>query len=184
MAGRPHEECIRTIFDSLTESEIEVLISETQEEDNRVVAELGGALYPGVAGGLLQLSKKFPLFIVSNCQRGYIETFLKWSGYTEFFQDFECWGNTGLSKAENLRMLMDRNGLGQPVYIGDTVGDQRAADSCGVPFFFVKYGFGSCERAHFHASSFEELAQYFLERMLAYESFRKLSQSHSNDTRR
>jgi hypothetical protein len=40
------------------------------------LGERGGLLYPGVREGLAQLKEKYPLFIVSNCQSGYIETFI------------------------------------------------------------------------------------------------------------
>ena len=48
------------------------LVAETQLEDNKVVAELGGQVFPDVEAGLRRLSVRYPLFIVSNCQTGYI----------------------------------------------------------------------------------------------------------------
>lgn len=62
------------------------------------VAELGGLLYPHIEAGLRRLLVRYPLFIVSNCQAGYIEAFLEWSGLAECFRDFGCSGNTRLSK--------------------------------------------------------------------------------------
>jgi phosphoglycolate phosphatase len=111
--GKPHEQCIRDVFVGVPEAHIRTLIAETQVEDNRAAAELGGVLYPHVADGVRRLAARYPLFIVSNCQRGYIETFHQWSGLGACFRDFECWGNTGLTKAANLRLLIERNGLRQ-----------------------------------------------------------------------
>src|SRR5204863_100821 len=85
---------------------------------------------------------RHPLFIVSNCQAGYVETFYRWSGLGPCFRDFECWGNTGRTKAENLAMLIARNGLRRTLLVGDTPGDQAAARECGVPFVYVDYGSG------------------------------------------
>src|SRR6266513_535092 len=79
VAGKPHEECIRETF-----------VAETQMEENRLVAEQGGVLYPKVEDGIWQLRARYPLFIVSNCQAGYIETFLAWSTLGSCFRDFEC----------------------------------------------------------------------------------------------
>jgi len=161
VTGLPHEQCIRRVFEGLPEEKIRVLIQETMEEDNRVISEKGGDLYPGVEEGLTKLKDRFPLFIVSNCQTGYIETFLKWSKFS-FFQDFECWGNTGLSKAENLKKLIARNRLASPIFVGDTVGDQSAAQACQVPFVHVEYGFGKCVEKDLAVGSFEELTQKLL----------------------
>jgi phosphoglycolate phosphatase len=160
VTGRPHEQCIRDVFTGLPEDLLALLSAETATEDVRLVAELGGTLYPGVADGLARLARRLPLFIVSNCQAGYIETFLAWSGLGEHFRDFECWGSTGLAKADNLRRLVDRNGLRAPVLVGDTPGDQGAARECAVPFLHVDYGFGECPDAERRFSSFTALADW------------------------
>jgi phosphoglycolate phosphatase len=160
--GKPHEQCIREVFVGVPEPQILTLIAETQVEDNRAAAELGGVLYPSVGDGVRRLAARFPLFIVSNCQAGYVETFHQWSGLGACFQDFECWGNTGLTKTANLRLLIERNGLRHPCFVGDTVGDQAAARDCGVPFFYVDYGFGDCPSADRRFTSFAELTDWLL----------------------
>ncbi len=162
VVGKPHDQCIREVFVGLPESDVRVLIEETLVEDNRAVAELGGILYPDVESGLRQLAARFPLFIVSNCQAGYIETFLGWTGLGSCFRDFECWGNTGRAKAANLSALIERNGLLRPVLVGDTAGDQSAARECGVPFVYVDYGFGACADVDRRFSSFGALVAWLL----------------------
>jgi len=162
VTGRPHEDCIRRIFVGLPEAQLILLATETATEDVRLVAEIGGTLYPGVEAGLPRLSERLPLFIVSNCQAGYIETFLTWSGLGTLFRDVECWGNTGLSKAANLARLIDRNGLRAPVLVGDTPGDESAARECGVPFVHVDWGFGDCPGADRRFSSFGALTDWLL----------------------
>jgi phosphoglycolate phosphatase len=162
VTGKPHEECIREVFAGLHETHIATLDAETQLEDNRVVAELGGALFGDVEAGLRQLCARYPLYIVSNCQAGYIETFFQWSRLGGCFHDFECWGNTGLSKPQNLRVLIDRNELRHPVFVGDTSGDQAAARDCNIPFLHAAYGFGQCPNADHHFASFSTLTTYLL----------------------
>jgi phosphoglycolate phosphatase len=157
VAGRPHEMCIRHVFADLEEAHIATLVAETPEEDNRAVAALGGRLFPGVRLGLNRLQRLLPLFIVSNCQAGYIETFLRLTAFDGLFRDFECWGRTGLSKADNLRSVVARNGLDAPLFVGDTDGDQAAAGACGVPFIHASYGFGACLDPDFCAASFVDL---------------------------
>src|ERR1051325_10266213 len=48
VTGLPHEQCIRQIFQGLSEGILQLLITETMEEDNNVIADMGGELYPGV----------------------------------------------------------------------------------------------------------------------------------------
>src|SRR5262249_3141504 len=146
----------------LAEAHILTLAAETQTEDNRVVAELGGELFADVDAGLRRLCARYPLFIVSNCQAGYVETFFQWSTLGGCFRDFECWGNTGLTKTQNLRVVIDRNRLGRPVFVGDTPGDQTAARDCGVQFIHAAYGFGICRDAEHSVASFSALTSHLL----------------------
>jgi phosphoglycolate phosphatase len=162
VTGKPHEQCVREVFVGVPEAHLLTLIALTQVEDNKAVAELGGELYPHVEAGLRRLFARYPLFIVSNCQAGYIEAFLQWSGLAECFRDFECWGNTGLSKAGSLRALIERNGLRHALLVGDTPGDQEAARECRVPFLYVDYGFGVCRDADRRFSSFRDLTDWLL----------------------
>ena len=160
--GLPHRECVRRIFVGFPEHQLALLTDETASEDNRLAAEMGGAFYPGVEDGVARLSRRLPLFIVSNCQARYIETFLGLNGMAKHFRDFECWGNTGLSKAGNLKLIVDRNALGAPVFVGDALGDQSAARECGVPFVYVDWGFGECHAADRRFSSFDALTEWLL----------------------
>lgn len=179
VTGLAHEKCIRQVFQGLSERELKVLIEETQTEDNIAVAELGGNLYPGVSEGLLSLSEALPIFIVSNCQSGYIEQFLEMHRFTKYFRDFECWGNTGHSKSENLKNLIKRNQLKSPVFVGDTKGDEKAAIDNGIPFWHVTYGFGDCDSFAAQFREFPDLVQHTItsvkfrmEEILATDSLR------------
>lgn len=162
VTGLPHDRCIREVFVGLDEAALLRLIEDTSVEDNATIAALGGALYPGVRAGLARLAERGPLFIVSNCQAGYIELFLQQTGLGGLFRDIECWGNTGEAKPENLRRLITRNRLARPVFVGDTEGDQRAAEACSIPFVHVAYGFGRCPSTATFAASFEDLVEKLL----------------------
>ena len=162
VTGTPHEQCIREIFAGLPEADLAALAAETAVEDVRLVGERGGDLFPDVHAGLQQLAACYPLFIVSNCQAGYIEAFQEWSGLGACFRDFECWGNTRLTKSANLKMLIERNRLRHAVFIGDTPGDQAAAQECRVPFLHADYGFGRCPDAAHRFSSFAALTGWLL----------------------
>lgn len=99
-------------------------------------------LYPDIRETIAALSGTHRLFIVSNCQSGYIELFLRKTGLEKYITDIECFGNTKKTKGENIRLVMDRNFPGSTCYVGDTAGDQKAAAQAGIPFIFASYGFG------------------------------------------
>ena len=113
------------------------------KRENEYLEEHGGMIYPGVKETLEKLQKEYGLYIVSNCQCGYIEQFLRKTQLEAYIKDIECFGNTGKNKGENIRLLVKRNSLKAPVYIGDTKGDCDASKEAGVPFIFASYGFGN-----------------------------------------
>ena len=115
--------------------------------------------YEGVIETLKKLSSIIPIFIVSNCQSGYIELVIEKNKITPLIKDFECFGNTGKSKAENIKLVASRNGLKAPVYVGDTQGDYEACKEAGVPFIWAAYGFGKPEDNNYYAKldSFTQL---------------------------
>lgn len=140
--GLPASEIARRLFTGYDAPAQEVC-GACMADECGYLAQHGGALYPGVPQMLAALAAQAPLFIVSNCQDGYIQSFLTWSGLGRLFQDFECEGRTGLSKAENIRLVVQRNGLHSPVYIGDTALDEASACAAGCPFVHAAYGFGN-----------------------------------------
>lgn len=113
--------------------------------------------YPNVKATIKKLSEKLPVFIVSNCQSGYIELFLEKTKLKEYITDFECFGNTGKSKGENIKLLAGRNHLENPVYVGDTMGDMESAAYAGIPFIWAAYGFGTVKNAAYKIDGFDEL---------------------------
>ena len=92
--------------------------------------------------GLKQLKENYRLFIVSNCQAGYIEVFLETSGLGSYFEGHLCPGDTGNAKADNICKIIQEYHLKAPVYVGDTLGDFNATKTAGIPFVFASYGFG------------------------------------------
>ena len=112
-----------------------------QEEHKALLAQCA-PLYPALEDTLRQLKEKYRLFIVSNCQAGYIEVFLETSGLGSYFEGHLCPGDTGNAKADNIRQIIRDYNLKTPVYVGDTLGDFNATKDAGIPFVFASYGFG------------------------------------------
>ena len=117
----------------------------------------GNFLFPDVVETISQLAAAHRIFIVSNCQAGYIELFMKKSGTEPYIEDWECFGNTGNGKGDNILRLMQRNGITNAVYIGDTQGDYEASQKAKIPFIFAQYGFGQAEGCERAIASLKEL---------------------------
>ena len=136
---------LERLLPGLSPEEQSRVISHCCKTENEYLAQHGAPLYPGEEQVLAALSKKYSLFVVSNCEKGYIETYFSSTGMGKYFTGFESAGNTGLTKAENIALVVKRHGLKGPVYVGDTVLDYKSATGAGVPFIHAAYGFGTVE---------------------------------------
>ncbi len=127
------------------------------EYENRFLREHGGRIYPNTESTLRKLSERYRLFIVSNCQSGYIEAFWDHYGLGGLFEDKLCWGDNRLEKSENIRLIIERNGLKDALYVGDTQGDCDSAYKAGARFAHAAYGFGTADRCDYRLSDISEL---------------------------
>ncbi|MFC7785275.1 HAD family hydrolase [Rossellomorea sp. GCM10028870] len=159
--GLQMKEIGKKLFPELNEEEREQLLKDLSSHEIPHLSKHGGSLYNHVEKVLVELSKKYKLFIVSNCQDGYIEAFYDYHGLDKHFIDYENPGRTGLSKGENIKLIIERNHLIDPVYVGDTEGDQRAAKEAGIPFIYARYGFGEAKEYTQAIDSFDELLNIF-----------------------
>ncbi|MCM3125199.1 HAD family hydrolase [Mesobacillus sp. AQ2] len=155
--GLQMNEITRKFFPTLNDNERQEIIKDCCEVEHSVIEKSGGVLFDNVENVLKELSRKYKLFIVSNCQDGYIEAFYKYHRLDQYFLDFENPGRTGLSKGENIKLIIERNNLSNPVYVGDTQGDLDAARFANIPFIYAEYGFGQVSEYDMKVKSFEEL---------------------------
>ena len=158
--GKPMDEIARLVFPEESE-ENRARIMERGERYEEEVLECNtrDLSYPGVAETIKELSEHIDICVVSNCQAGYIELACKKMGISEYIHDHECFGDHGRYKAENIRLVAERNGYRAPVYIGDIQGDCDAAREAGVKFIHAAYGFGKVNGADGVINSFEELKE-------------------------
>ena len=140
--GMTAPDLMATLFPKLSKERHLELFDRCCQVENVYLRQHGGKLYPRMEETLAKLSEKVPLFIVSNCNTEYIPCFLDAHQLHQYFRDWECIGRTGRPKGENIRLVVQRNGLSRPVYLGDTSMDQKAAEEAGVPFLHAAYGFG------------------------------------------
>ena len=140
--GLTTKEIGQTLFPKSSEKEQEELMICCGAAEQRLLPHTGGILYPHLEETLKELKQSVPLFIVSNCDQGYIEAFLSYHQLTDYFTDHLCYGDTGRAKAENIRAIVKKHRLRAPVYVGDTEKDFLSAREAGVEFIHAAYGFG------------------------------------------
>lgn len=126
---------------------------------DKLIRTKGGVLYDNLEQTLIELSKKVKLYIVSNCQNGYIEAFLDFHKLGKYFCDYECSGTKCLPKGENIKLVIERNNFKNSIYVGDTQGDKNAAILANVPFVFAEYGFGNVDSYDFIIKKFDEIKE-------------------------
>lgn len=130
--------------------------------ENEVLVREGGTLYEGLEKTLQYLQGKgIRLFVVSNCQDGYIQAFFQYFGFGHYFEDFECAGRTGQKKGENILEVMRRNHLQSAYYIGDTQHDYEATRKACIPFIHAEYGFGRVKNCEYRIYAVTDLMEMF-----------------------
>ena len=141
--GLTNEELAGIFFPALPFDRAFALMGESCALENEWLPVRGGVLWPGVPETLARLrAEGYRLFVVSNAQDGYIESFLTAHRLWDVFEDHESSGRTGRGKADNILDVIRRRGLHAPVYVGDTVSDEEGARGAGIPFIYCRYGFG------------------------------------------
>ena len=155
--GKTMDEIFSRLFPMLDTQERLRLGNLCFEYENRLLETKPGTLYPRVRETFERLSQKVPLFIVSNCQCGYIEVMLRSTGLAPYVTDTLCFGQTKTSKGQTIRTLMKKNHLKDVFYVGDTQGDADACKEAGIDFVFASYGFGEVPDAKWSIESITDL---------------------------
>ena len=141
--GKTMDVLAAMLLPDLEETKRNELLNLCVEEENDYLRKHGGTLYPNLRQTMEALKEEYDLYIVSNCQSGYIESFLDYYQFHDLFEDIECYGNNGKPKDENIALVVERNKLDKAVYVGDIEGDYEASQKAGIPFIHAAYGFGT-----------------------------------------
>lgn len=140
--GKPMPEIIEAIMPEVPEDKRNEFAPRCFGYEHDYLSREPGIMYPKILETIRELAKTHEIFIVSNCQAGYIELFLSWSHIDDVIKDHVCLGDNGLIKADNIRFIVEKHGLKDPVYIGDIQGDADSSREAGVKFIHAAYGFG------------------------------------------
>lgn len=159
--GKPMSDIAAVVFADVDKASQLRLIDLCAQREHEFLLRDGAPLYPHLEETLKYLSAKYQLFIVSNCQAGYIEVFLEVTNLGKYFKGHLCPGDTGVNKAENILEIMHRHNLQTPVYVGDTDGDNKASKAAGIPFVYAAYGFGQTDDVDYQIDDFADLTKLF-----------------------
>lgn len=144
--GLPMDEIFLRLLPNIGDDFRAKMQQKCQQYENEYLSLHGGVLYPNVEQTLSALKNDgYDLYIVTNSQDGYVETFFDSMKLGRYFTDYEMFGRTGLLKAENIRLVMRRNGVNKAIYVGDAKGDYDSSKAAKIPFVFAKYGFGQVD---------------------------------------
>jgi phosphoglycolate phosphatase len=155
--GRTMAQIADLLFPDLDKADSRALLADCGDVENAYLREHGGILYPELRETMEALRQTYPLYIVSNCQCGYIEAFLDYYRLWDLIEDIACYGDNEQPKAVNIARICRRNGLDDAVYVGDIQGDYDASMEAGVKFIHAAYGFGTVSAEVPAIKSFAEL---------------------------
>lgn len=155
--GKTMDKLADILFPMFSEKERYALLDRCGKDENEYLRQHGGRLYPDIRTTMETLKKKYHLYIVSNCQSGYIEAFLDYYKFHDLIEDIECYGNNKKTKGENISLLYRRNELDDAVYVGDIEGDYISSKEAGVKFIHAAYGFGKIDEPVPEIKTFAEL---------------------------
>ena len=155
--GCTFEDAAYNYFPSLEKKQREELLDEVLRYNNMKILENGGSVYTNVEQTLETLKKHYKLSIVSNCGEGYIEAFLESSNLNRYFCDFIAASKEKLSKADAIKLMIERNDIKSAIYVGDTDKDKVAAEGADIEFIQALYGFGDDLNTKYSIDSFENL---------------------------
>lgn len=162
--GKTMDVIADTLFGDLEKDKRMKLLEDCCNNENAYLERNGGELYPALEETLKKLKEKYHLYIVSNCQSGYIEAFFKYYGFEKYFDDIECYGNNLKQKGQNIALVVERNGLEKACYVGDIQSDYDATMEAGLSFIHAKYGFGTINANVPELVAFKDLPE-LLERL-------------------
>ena len=157
--GCTFDDTAAKFFPGLEKEERNDLLDKALAYNNKNILKLGGNVYSNVEETLKKLKEKYRLTIVSNCAGGYIEAFLEFSNLGKYFDDFIAAAEAKVTKADAIKMIIERNNVETAIYVGDTDKDKMAAEGADIEFIQALYGFGENLNAAHSINEFTDLPE-------------------------
>jgi phosphoglycolate phosphatase len=163
VSGMPFQQCVASLFPDIAADDVEGLASKLDVAEQTSIEKNSGKLFDGVANGIKALSEHYSVFIVSNCQSWYLESFLVHSSLRPYIKGYDCYGDSQLPKSRMISNLIEYYQPGESIYIGDTLSDQEAAYAAGIDFGYATYGFGQATSPAKSFDTFSELVKRMID---------------------
>lgn len=159
LIGKTKESFAKEFFPGVKEERQKELIEKLFKRKDKYLQIYGAKLYEGMEETLKEISSQYPLFIVSNSDMGYIETFLEYYNFNRYFTGHLSNGDTRKEKYENIKIIINDYELDESFYVGDTELDYLSTLKAGIPFVWASYGFGSVSENVIELKEFKNLPE-------------------------
>lgn len=156
--GKPMRDIFKLLYPGISDAQIDDMTPYLYDYEHRYIRELKPQPYPGVEETLQKLSREYPLYIVTNGQKGYAEAMFDATALGRFFRGWLSYGDTLAPKEVTIRKLMERYGICRTCYVGDTAGDMDASQKAGIPFIYCAYGLGEVTGAEYIIDDIAQLS--------------------------
>jgi phosphoglycolate phosphatase len=145
LIGKPMTDICRIIFgDKITDEEVEIIRNEVRSIEGKLLVE-SGMLYDGVVEILDNLKEDgYTLCICTNGSENYVNRILNNFRLENKFSIIKS-RVEGLTKAQQIKQILDENGCCSAVVVGDRFTDFEAANDTGCLSIGVSYGYGCNE---------------------------------------
>lgn len=161
--GWERNKVFQKIFPTLDESTYDEIYQTINIVQDKIMTQNGGVFYPNVLDGLKILSKKYKIFVLSNCPANTIKQMIAFGQLEKYITDEIAHGFNHKAKHFNMNLLIEKHHLKAPIYVGDTNSDSLQCQIAKIPFALVTYGFGTSYTYNYKFESFKDLTTYFLE---------------------
>jgi phosphoglycolate phosphatase len=159
LMGLSLEDFSRGLFPDLDDQLRSDIAHEAMRQELILLPNGLGDIYEGVVETLVNLAEGRHMYIISNCQDGYIQGFLDYYHLDHLIDDHLSMEETGRPKRDNIALIMERNGIEDGVYVGDTQSDCDAAEANGLTSIYATYGFGTATRYDLSIDTIRELTK-------------------------
>lgn len=150
-------ETLPITFPGASEEKGMKFFQECVKDEIKFLAKKPGTLYPKEEETLRLLSKKYPLYVISNSDKGYVENYLSACHMEAYFVGHVCAGDTGHAKWQNIIYMKERENIDDVIYIGDTNKDKIETEKAGAKFIHAAYGFGDINPDPYKVERIEDL---------------------------
>ena len=144
-----------------------------------------GNCFDGVYETLKTLSQEYSIYIISNCLKEYVETFLEISNTKDFVKSFYT---IELGEKHDHLKKITNNYQDKTIFVGDDIEDYNQIENHKIIYFvYAKYGYKDCNQYDYSINSLKDLPKVMdkikqKERVLHNSEYEIISNNETNIT--